>query len=170
MAHAEYKVFPTHLHLIKFFGQYLPKLDVLTSARMPPFMYSYDGKIYTKRGLYPWLLDMEEYANLGIDAAASTHRGTHFIIFFNKPLREPIKTEEDEEVNTPIIGGIDNKPDVSEHELVTQAKALYNDSDKKASKVALEAFAADQGVSLNKGKTFEAMVDDFGVALAEKTD
>lgn len=184
MSHAEYKVFPTELHMLQFFGQYLPKLDVMTSARMAPFMYVYDGELYVRRGLFPMLEDMEEYSNLGIDTQASTHRGTHYIIFFNKAIRapEPIETLHQEEVKKEdidsVFSGLEIKPGVTEevieaetpleNELVTQAKALYNDADKKGSKLALEAFGNEHGISLNKGKTFEGMVEDLITALDQK--
>lgn len=181
MSHADYKVFPTQLHMLQFFGQYLPKLDVMTSARMAPFMYVYDGELHVKRGLFPMLQDMEEYSNLGIDAQASTHRGTHYIIFFNKPVRapEPIEPLPLEEVNKEDIDSVFSGLETTqaslikeetplEHELVTQAKALYNDADKKGSKLALEAFGNEHGFSLNKGKTFDGMIEDLTDALDQK--
>lgn len=49
--------------------------------------------------------------------------------------------------------------------ILQQAAALEDEADKSGSKVALEAFAKQHGVSLARNKTFANMMKDFEVAL-----
>ncbi len=49
--------------------------------------------------------------------------------------------------------------------ILQQAAALENEADKSGSKVALEAFAKQHGVSLARNKTFANMMKDFEAAL-----
>lgn len=182
--------------MLQFFGSYLPKLDLAKSFRLPTFGYYYDEKVKINYSLPEFLTNIDEYANLGI-SKASVQRGTFFILFFDKPLRNPktIGTQEEDEVNNaaelfaekikePLIGGLDNAVAVNvevkddgvdetevsvektpEIDLVSKAKALYNEADKRGSKADLEAFGKEHGVTLNKGKTFDGMIEEFVAAL-----
>lgn len=192
----DFRTFPTYMHMLQFFGSYLPKLDLAKSFRLPTFGYYYDEKVKINYSLPEFLTNIDEYANLGI-SKASVQRGTFFILFFDKPLRNPktIGTQEEDEVNNaaelfaekikePLIGGLDNAVAVNvevkddgvdetevsvektpEIDLVSKAKALYNEADKRGSKADLEAFGKEHGVTLNKGKTFDGMIEEFVAAL-----
>ena len=195
MAKQDFRAFPTYMHMLQFFGGYLPKLDLAKSFRLPVFGYCYDNEVKFNRSLHEFLTNIDEYANLGI-SKASIQRGTFFILFFDKPLRNAgtIEAEQEVDVNAaavfaekiqePLIGGLDNTVGVSvevkdngvdstealvekapETDLVAQAKALYNEADKRGSKVALEIFGKEHDITLNKGKTFEGMIEELVAAL-----
>lgn len=117
---AHFERFPSEFHMLKFFGKYLPKLDVMASARMVPGVYSYDGKIHATRNFWQFLTEMEQLTDLGIDLKSSTIRFSQYIVFFNKNLKSaedfvnnsaPVVTssllttklpEENQEVNTDL--------------------------------------------------------------------
>lgn len=193
MSTTHYEMFPNEMYMLKYFGQYLPLLDVSASSRLPFYFYIYDGKPCPRRNFQEFLTDMEDYANLGIDIRASRMAGFHFVVFFKEKPRapapvvvEPIKisdsitldiitdlppvVQETVEVQEEIKEEV--KPEVVEKEvredlaeIIAEAEALYKDSDKRGSKAALEKFATSKGVSLNKGGTFESMMTEFKAAL-----
>lgn len=84
-----YRVFPNKLEMLKFFGSYVPDLDVKTSARLAPFMYVYKGKIMVERNFILFIRAMEELSGLGIDESVSAMRRGTYIVFFDKPLPAP---------------------------------------------------------------------------------
>lgn len=174
---SDVQTFPTELHMLRFFGQYLPKLNVVASARLPLFMYVYDGQKVVQRGLHGFLTAMEELTGLGINTKVSAQRGPFFIIMFNNAIRQPKAFAAEDEVSMETGASPVSEPLVSlaitesvkeENPLVAQAKLLYNDSDKRSSKNSLDEFATSHGISLNKGKTFEDMITDFTAALEAK--
>ena len=176
MSQPEYKSFPNELYLLQFFGQYLPELDVSASARMSPFVFYYGGQHHVKKGLEDMLQFFEDRAGLGINVKASAQRGPYFIIFFNgeiptPPSKTTVKTEVKQEDS--IIGGITTGEVVKDEDemdieaTLLEAKALYNDADKRASKAALEAFGTKLGITLNKGKTFDGMIEELAAELAK---
>lgn len=189
------EVFQSEWHMLKFFGAYLPKLDVNASGRLAPFLYSYDGKLVLARNLYEFLKQMEALTALGIDPIASVQKNKAFLIFFNGVPKDASKfvlqTEREathranvvasatkeihvEELITtsvPETTVVEPEPEVKEEfspekaEIIAQALALRDDSKKSASKAALEAFALEKGVSLTKSKTFDGMIEDLKAAL-----
>lgn len=174
---SDVQTFPTELHMLRFFGQYLPKLNVVASARLPLFMYVYDGKKVVQRGLHGFLTAMEELTGLGINTKVSAQRGPFFIVMFNNEIRAPKPFAVENEVSmetgaSPVVEKLVSL-DISqavkeENPLVAQAKLLYNESDKRASKNSLDEFATSHGISLNKGKTFDDMIVDFSAVLQAK--
>lgn len=95
MAQPHLEVFSSEYHMLKFFGEYLPKLDVDASARLAPFLYCYDRQLVLARNLYEFLTQIEEMTALGINTLASARKGASFLIFFNEKPKSPGKFLED---------------------------------------------------------------------------
>lgn len=91
MAQPHLEVFQSEYHMLKFFGQYLPKLDVDASARLSPFLYSYDNELVMGRNLYEFLNQIEAMTALGINTIASVQKGAAFLIFFDETPKTPEK-------------------------------------------------------------------------------
>lgn len=91
MAQPHLEVFQSEYHMLKFFGQYLPKLDVDASARLAPFLYSYDNELVMGRNLYEFLNQIEAMTALGINTIASVQKGAAFLIFFDETPKSPEK-------------------------------------------------------------------------------
>lgn len=91
MAQAHLEVFQSEYHMLKFFGKYLPKLDVDASARLAPFLYSYDNELVLARNLYEFLTQIEKMTALGINTLASAKKGPSFLVFFNDVPKTPEK-------------------------------------------------------------------------------
>lgn len=91
MAQPHLEVFQSEYHMLKFFGQYLPKLDVDASARLAPFLYSYDNELVMGRNLYEFLTQIEDMTALGINTLASVRKGAAFLVFFNDTPKTPEK-------------------------------------------------------------------------------
>lgn len=189
------EVFKSEYHMLKFFGEYLEKLDVNTSARLGAFLYSYDGKLVLARGLYDFLTQMEKMTALGIDTMASTQKGTSFLVFFKDTPKDPLKFRLDvkkieaikenviadtpskvmeesvlvntkvEEVEVELKAESSDRTEEEKAQILAKAEELRDDSKKAASKAALEAFAVEYGISLSKGKTFDGMLEDLAAAL-----
>lgn len=182
------EVFASEYHMLKFFGQYLPDLDVDTSARLSPFLYSYDGELVLARNLYEFLIQMEDRIALGIDVNSSVQRMKAFMVFFNEKPKDPVKFVESISVkhdfnadempmSTTFVESapvVEEAPTVTEEVVVgetdkeailKEAEALRESGTKAVSKAALEAFALTKGVSLSKAKTFDGMMEDFAAAL-----
>lgn len=85
---AHYERFPSEFHMLRFFGKYLPKLDVMASAKMVPGVYVYDGKVKATRNYWQFLEQMESLTDLGINIKASTMRLSNYIVFFDKELKD----------------------------------------------------------------------------------
>lgn len=187
-----YRVFPNKIEMLKFFGSYIPDLDVATSARLAPYMYVYKGKMVVERNFVLFLRSIEQLAGLEIDETISAQRGGTYIIFFNKELPRPDRRGQvlkasvaedkkvDEQVSEPVevvqeqtapapnaeLAPVsDGEQEVSK--LLQAAAALNSESDKKGSKDKLAEFAAARGITLNKTKTFENMLADLKTALGQ---
>ena len=91
MAQPHLEVFQSEYHMLKFFGQYLPKLDVDASARLAPFLYSYDNELVMGRNLYEFLNQIEAMTALGINTIASVQKGVAFLVFFDETPKSPEK-------------------------------------------------------------------------------
>ncbi|AKY04014.1 hypothetical protein ADU18_0114 [Cronobacter phage PBES 02] len=91
MAQPHLEVFQSEYHMLKFFGQYLPKLDVDASARLAPFLYSYDNELVMGRNLYEFLNQIEAMTALGINTIASVQKGAAFLVFFDETPKSPEK-------------------------------------------------------------------------------
>lgn len=207
MAQSHLEVFQSEYHMLKFFGQYLPKLDVDASARLAPFLYSYDKELVLARNLYEFLIQVEEMTALGINTYASVQKGHAFLIFFDGVPKSPeafqnsvaevvakrtnvvpedvipevpvaeliqttvidpapeVKQEDVPVVETPVATEVSTRTEEEKAAIVVEAEALRDDSKKAAAKAALEAFGLTHGVSLSKGKTFDAMLEDLKAAL-----
>lgn len=188
---AHYERFNSEFQMLKFFGKYLPKLDVMASARMVPGVYVYDGKVHTTRNLWQFLKEMEALTDLGIDVKTSTVRFNTYIIFFNKTPKDAIEfvqnsapaintasllstTVQDEEIKAPVSVSelaedvtppTETKDAVDVDAIMAEAEALRNESAKAAAKTALEEFGLKYGASLSRGKTFDGMLEDLKAHL-----
>lgn len=171
-----HKVFPNKLEMLRFFGSYLPKMDVATSARMPPFMYAYDGKTMITKNLFGFLAEMAEMADLKINVNASVQRGGTFILFFDGEIKEPAPVQAEPTPQAEVISSVVTTEETTDTKslsaleiaaLVEKARALYDEADKRGSKEKLVALGAEHGITLNKSKTFETMVADLEAALSE---
>lgn len=189
---AHYERFNSEFQMLKFFGKYLPKLDVMASARMVPGVYVYDGKVHTTRNMWQFLKEMEALTDLGIDVKTSTVRFNTYIIFFNKTPKDATEfvqnsapaintasllsttVPEGEEVKDPVITTeptedatppAEPKDAVDVDAIMAEAEALRNDSAKAAAKTALEEFGLKHGASLSRGKTFDGMLEDLKAHL-----
>lgn len=91
MAQPHLEVFQSEYHMLKFFGEYLPKLDVDASARLAPFLYSYDNELVMGRNLYEFLNQIEAMTALGINTIASVQKGAAFLVFFDETPKSPEK-------------------------------------------------------------------------------
>ena len=86
MAQSHLEVFQSEYHMLKFFGQYLPKLDVDASTRLAPFLYSYDKELVLARNLYEFLIQVEEMTALGINTYASQTADVDFTKLGTDPI------------------------------------------------------------------------------------
>lgn len=189
---AHYERFISEFHMLKFFGKYLPKLDVMASTKMVPGVYVYDGKVIATRNFWQFLEQMEALTDLGINFKSSTIRLSNYIVFFNKELKDatefvanstPVKTASllSTQVVEPIVpvGPVvkleegetftlgDDEPavkDVNVDAVLAEAAAL-NVGPAKAAKQALEEFGIKYGASLTKSKTFENMLEELKAHL-----
>lgn len=195
MAQPHLEVFASEFHMLQFFGKYLPKLDVHTSGRLPPYLYVYDNKQILARNFYEFLMHMEELTALNIDVRSSVQKNASYMLFFNELPKDPAtfvaNTEAAELVRAAVVPGSDIEVDApavsldinstvstpepevntegrSQEEkdaIMAKAEALRDDSKKAAAKAALEQFAMGHQVSLSKAKTFDAMLEDLKAAL-----
>jgi|AGFT01.1.fsa_nt_gi hypothetical protein len=94
MAQPHLEVFQSEYHMLKFFGEYLPKLDVDASGRLPPFLYSYDNELVMGRNLYEFLEQIERMTALGINTIASVQKGHAYLVFFDEKPKCPVKFKE----------------------------------------------------------------------------
>ena len=94
MAQPHLEVFQSEYHMLKFFGEYLPKLDVDASARLAPFLYQYDGEFVMGRNLYEFLEQIERMTALGINTIASVQKGHAYLVFFDEKPKCPVKFKE----------------------------------------------------------------------------
>lgn len=83
------ETFASEYHMLKFFGKYLPKLDVDKSAKLSPFLYVYDTKMIFSRGLFDFLTQMEELTALDINTRASVQKNRAFLVFFDNKPKDP---------------------------------------------------------------------------------
>lgn len=88
MAQTHLEVFPSEYHMLKFFGKYLPLLDVDTSAKLTPYLYKYDGNLVLARNLFEFLTQIESLVGLGINTKASVQKGKAILVFFDKELKD----------------------------------------------------------------------------------
>lgn len=187
---AHYERFISEFHMLKFFGKYLPKLDVMASAKMVPGVYVYDGKVISTRNYWQFLEQMEALTDLGINFKSSTLRLSNYIVFFDKALKDPaqfvsnstpvntgslLSTEVKDPVIEPVvkleegevvtIGDIEPEAkDVNVDAVMAEAAAL-NTGPAKAAKQALEEFGIKYGASLTKSKTFDNMLEELKAHL-----
>lgn len=172
MANQNYRIFPNKVELFKFFGAYIPELNISASSRLPLNGFVLGKQMKAFRSFMEFFQELADLSGLPVDAKTSTLRMGNFIVFFNgditppKPVKVRPKAEETvvEQVvedNTEII----ETGSVGVKALLAEASALLDEADKKGSKDKLAEFAANKGVTLSKSKTFENMLADFESAL-----
>lgn len=97
MAQAHLEIFQSEYHMLKYFGKYLPKMDVDASARLAPFLYQYNNELVMGRNLYEFLDQIESMTALGIDTLASVQKGHAYLVFFHDTPKDPEKFKENVE-------------------------------------------------------------------------
>lgn len=175
MAKQNYRIFPNKVELFKFFGAYIPELNISASSRLPLNGFALGKQLKAFRSFMEFFQELADLSGLPVDTKASTLRMGNFIVFFNgdilppsevspkvkPPVKEPEVVKEIIEDNVEVTEPA--KVDVKA--IVAEASALLDETDKKGSKDKLAEFAANNGVTLSKSKTFENMLADFESAL-----
>lgn len=189
MAQPHLEVFQSEYHMLKFFGQYLPKLDVDASARLAPFLYSYDGELVMGRNLYEFLNQIEAMTALGINTRASVQKGNAFLVFFDDAIKSPEKfresvgeiaaaranvlPEDKVEVQEPLVSLVQTTVsdpvtevnDGSVNAVVTEA-TTHTDEEKSEILAKAEALRDDSKKAAAKA-ALEAFALELGVSLSK---
>lgn len=186
MAQAHLEVFQSEFHMLQFFGKYLPKLDVDASARLAPFLYSYDSELVLARNLYEFLTQIESMTALGINTLASVQKGNAFLIFFDDKIKSPEKfresvgeiaaaranviPEDTTEVQEPLVSlvqttVVEPTPEVKE-EVVVAEETARSDEDKAEILAKAEALRDDSKKAAAKA-ALEAFALEIGVSLSK---
>lgn len=189
MAQAHLEVFQSEFHMLQFFGQYLPKLDVDASGRLAPFLYSYDSELVLARNLYEFLTQIEAMTALGINTLASVQKGNAFLIFFDDAIKSPDKfresvgeiaaaranviPEDKVEVQEPLVSLVQTTvaapaPEVKEEvvEVVVTEATARSDEDKAEILAKAEALRDDSKKAAAKA-ALEAFALELGVSLSK---
>lgn len=189
MAQAHLEVFQSEFHMLQFFGKYLPKLDVDASARLAPFLYSYDSELVLARNLYEFLTQIESMTALGINTLASVQKGNAFLIFFDDEIKSPEKfresvgeiaaaranviPEDTTEVQEPLVSlvqttVVEPTPEVKEEvvEVVVAEETARSDEDKAEILAKAETLRDDSKKAAAKA-ALEAFALELGVSLSK---
>lgn len=168
------RIFNNQIDFYKFLAEINPEINVSLSALLPPTEFVVGKKRFPCRTMVDFFEKIAEQTGLQIDTRASTIRMGAVLLFFTENLDEKPLTLQNDETPAPAesqdaepattIMSTDAAPD-SVDATLQQAAALENEADKSGSKVALEAFAQQYGVSLARNKTFANMMKDFEAAL-----
>ncbi|AUE23401.1 hypothetical protein Ro1_00196 [Raoultella phage Ro1] len=166
MAKQNYRIFPNKVELFKFFGAYIPELNISASSRLPLNGFALGKQLKAFRSFMEFFQELADLSGLPVDTKTSTLRMGNFIVFFNGDITPP------SDVKPAVIKPkVEDKAEVIEtasadvKALIAEASALLDEADKKGSKDKLAEFAANNGVTLSKSKTFENMLADFESAL-----
>lgn len=184
MAQPHLEIFQSEYHMLKFFGEYLPKLDVDASARLSPFLYQYDNELVMGKNLYEFLDQIESMTALGINTIASVQKGHAYLVFFDDTPKDPVKFKEsvkeiqarreavlpaDAPEETPLINlvqttVIDPAPEVKEEVEVIENEAETThgrpDEEKAALLAQAEALRDDSKKAISK-----AALESFALTL-----
>lgn len=175
MANQNYRIFPNKVELFKFFGAYIPELNISASSRLPLNGFVLGKQMKAFRSFMEFFQELTDLSGLPVDTKASTLRMGNFIVFFNGEITPPSDVKSSvakQKVEETVVAQVieDNTkaneqvtPNVKA--IIAEASALRDDADKKGSKDKLAEFAANKGVTLSKTKTFENMLVDLEAAL-----
>lgn len=168
------RIFNNQIDFYRFLAEANPEINVSLSALLPPTEFVVGKKRFPCRTIVDFFEQIAEQTGLPIDTKASTIRMGAIFLFFTENLDENTLTPQSDETTAPAEAqdaepattttSTDAAPD-SVDAILQQAAALENEADKSGSKVALEAFAQQYGVSLARNKTFANMMKDFEAAL-----
>lgn len=174
MANQNYRIFPNKVEMFKFFGTYSSDLNVGVSARLPMNGLCIGKEHKAFRSMVDFFKALGEITGLDIDAEHSTFRMGSYIVFFNSPIPNPNRRGKTVES---VVGPKGEQVKVEQNTtegksasyeaILTEAQALNDEGDKKASKDKLADLAATKGITLTKNKSFENMMSDFKAALEE---
>ncbi len=181
MANQNYRIFPNKVELFKFFGIYAEDLNVGVSSRLQPNTFCVGKEQKAFRSSVDFFKALGELSGLDVDYNASTSRMGTYIVLFNSPIPNPNRRGKKVEAtvgNTQVVTEGKNETvtvdtltegskSASYEAILTEAKALNDDSDKKGSKDKLAELALTKGITLTKNKSFENMMADFEAALKE---
>lgn len=175
MANQNYRIFPNKVELFKFFGAYIPELNISASSRLPLNGFAIGKQMRAFRSFMEFFQELADLSGLPVDTKASTLRMGNFIVFFNGEITPPSDVKSSvakQKIEETVVAQVieDNakaneqvNPDVKA--IIAEASALLDETDKKGSKDRLAEFAANKGITLSKSKTFENMLADFESAL-----
>lgn len=175
MANQNYRIFPNKVELFKFFGAYIPELNISASSRLPLNGFAIGKQMKAFRSFMEFFQELADLSGLPVDTKASTLRMGNFIVFFNGEITAPSDVKSSvakQKIEETVVAQVieDNakaneqvNPDVKA--IIAEASALLDETDKKGSKDRLAEFAANKGITLSKSKTFENMLADFESAL-----
>lgn len=181
------RIFNNRIDFYKFLAEANPEINVSLSALLPPTEFVVGKKRFPCRTIVDFFEQIAEQTGLPIDTKASTIRMGAILLFLTENLEpdpEP-EPEPDPEPEPPVEGDGETTASVASQNaepaimtmsmeeaapdnvdaILQQAAALEDEADKSGSKVALEAFAKQYGVSLARNKTFANMMKDFEAAL-----
>lgn len=169
MANQNYRIFPNKVELFKFFGAYIPELNISASSRLPLNGFAIGKQLKAFRSFMDFFQALADLSGLPVDTKASTLRMGNFIVFFNGDITPPgVKSKVKESV---VEQTVEDNAEVVEpakvdvKAIIAEASTLLDEADKKGSKDRLAEFAASKGITLSKSKTFENMLADFESAL-----
>lgn len=181
------RIFNNQVDFYEFLAESNPEINVGLSALLPPTEFVVGEKHFPCRTIVDFFEQIAEQTGLPIDTKASTIRMGVILLFLTENLEpdpEP-EPEPDPEPEPPVEGDGETTASVASQNaepaimtmsmeeaapdnvdaILQQAAALEDEADKSGSKVALEAFAKQYGVSLARNKTFANMMKDFEAAL-----
>lgn len=169
------RIFNNQIDFYKFLAEANPEINVSLSALLPPTEFVVGKKRFPCRTIVDFFEQIAEQTGLPIDTKASTIRMGAIFLFFTENLDENTLTPQSDETTAPAEAQ-DAEPAImtmsmeeaapdNVDAILQQAAALEDEADKSGSKVALEAFAKQHGVSLARNKTFANMMKDFEAAL-----
>lgn len=170
------RIFNNQVDFYEFLAETNPEINVGLSALLPPTEFVVGEKHFPCRTIVDFFEQIAEQTGLPIDTKASTIRMGVILLFLTENLDENILTLQSGGETTASVASQNAEPAImtmsmeeaapdNVDAILQQAAALEDEANKSGSKVALEAFAKQHGVSLARNKTFANMMKDFEAAL-----
>lgn len=177
----KYKSFPNLYYFYKFLNEKDKNFDAVRSVALPFLSFCYNKKDYTAISLRELLTKLNETMSLGADVENSLKSYRSYLIFFkgDKEQKEDLKNDDNNSSNNHDVdlsvqskkssdtddADINNSSEGKGAELIKQAESLYKEYQVRASKNNLATFAEQHGIKLNKGGTFQDMLEQFKLLI-----
>ncbi len=160
------RIFNNQVDFYEFLAEANPEINVGLSALLPPTEFVVGEKHFPCRTIVDFFEQIAEQTGLPIDTKASTIRMGVILLFFTEGNGETTASVASQNAEPAIMTmSVEEAAPDNVDAILQQAAALEDEADKSGSKVALEAFAKQHGVSLARNKTFANMMKDFETAL-----